>query len=608
MFPHIEQPLFNKDYFGRISGYRVVLPEYVDVYTQKLTAWLHHHRPEQRWLAAHQLAVLGHPQAVEYLLAALDDPHWLVRLHAAKDLGRLADHRAIEPLIKHTTDENPSVRRRVIQALKIFIQDERALAAVVACLNDLDKQVRYLAVDAISQIKSPHLIPLLAQAGADVNRPTAWLATYALTFYGSQAIDPLLALLENPNNRIRRDAIYALGRIGGERAEKAVQPFLTDLDERLRWSSMVALRWIRIEVTQSIITSPQQITPTWLTAVLNRGGWSAYVTVNHLEVEANQSVNAQMVRLRPTYSADSPPDAPAALLLKICANSDNIFGPSEVDYYTRDYLGLPNAPIPRCYHARYSAEPRRYHLLVEDLSATHQPAWQQTPTLPYAQALAEAMATLHNHWWGAERLQAGNHPLPDEATIGRYLANIQPGLESLLAEMGTTLEPFQVQALRDIFVHHPALMIGRARNPNGQTLIHGDPNPGNILAPKNGNSWVYLIDRQPFDWSLTIWLGVSDLAYAIVHWWQPEQRRQLEFPMLHHYHQQLQQQGITSYSWEQLVQDYKLAAVQSIYVAVAWCVDERERTTMRWVWQPQLEKALTAFFDLDCATLWQQQP
>lgn len=70
----------------------------------------------------------------------------------------------------------------------------------------------------------------------------------------------------------------------------------------------------------------------------------------------------------------------------------------------------------------------------------------------------------------------------------------------------------------------------------------------------------------------------------------------------------MQQQGITGYSWEQLVSDYKLTAVQNIYVAVAWCIGEAERTTMRWVWQPQLEKALTAFFALTCASLWQQQP
>jgi thiamine kinase-like enzyme len=357
-------------------------------------------------------------------------------------------------------------------------------------------------------------------------------------------------------------------------------------------------------MTQEVITTPDQITPTWLTAALNQSHLLPPLTVDHLEVEADQSTNAHMIRLRPTYSAASPPNAPTTLLLKICARDDNNFGRSEVDYYTRDYLHLPNAPIPRCYHAAYSAAPHRYHLLLEDLTATHQPAWHQTPTLDYAQALAEALATLHAHWWGAARLTAGNHPLPDKTTIGRYLAHISPGLEPLLASMGNTLESYQSDSLHELFAHHPAAMIRRARDPNGQTLIHGDPNPGNILAPKNGSGRIYLIDRQPFDWSLTTWLAVSDLAYAIVHWWSPEHRRQLEFPMLRHYHQQLQQHGFTGYSWEQLVQDYKLTAVQSIYVAVAWCADQQERTTMRWVWQPQLQKALTAFNDLNCATLW----
>jgi hypothetical protein len=44
--------------------------------------------------------------------------------------------------------------------------------------------------------------------------------------------------------------------------------------------------------------------------------------------------------------------------------------------------------------------------------------------------------------------------------------------------------------------------------------------------------------------------------------------------------------------------------VQSLYVAAAWCADERDRAAMRWVWLPQLKKALAAFTDLGCAELW----
>jgi hypothetical protein len=36
-------------------------------------------------------------------------------------------------------------------------------------------------------------------------------------------------------------------------------------------------------------------------------------------------------------------------------------------------------------------------------------------------------------------------------------------------------------------------------------------------------------------------------------------------------------------------------------VAAAWCADERARAAMRWVWLPQLKKAVAAFTDLGCA-------
>jgi hypothetical protein len=56
--------------------------------------------------------------------------------------------------------------------------------------------------------------------------------------------------------------------------------------------------------------------------------------------------------------------------------------------------------------------------------------------------------------------------------------------------------------------------------------VHGDLNPGNLLWPRQGVEPVYLIDRQPFDWSLQRWLGVSDLARLMIIPWAPELRRE----------------------------------------------------------------------------------
>ena len=89
----------------------------------------------------------------------------------------------------------------------------------------------------------------------------------------------------------------------------------------------------------------------------------------------------------------------------------------------------------------------------------------------------------------------------------------------------------------------------------------------------------------------------------MVHWWESDLRRELEKPVLAHYQEVLAGQGIV-YSWEDLWRDYRLAAVQSLYVAVEWCALDEDRTNMRWVWEPQLRKAMAAFYDLDLAGLW----
>jgi hypothetical protein len=90
----------------------------------------------------------------------------------------------------------------------------------------------------------------------------------------------------------------------------------------------------------------------------------------------------------------------------------------------------------------------------------------------------------------------------------------------------------------------------------------------------------------------------------MAHWWHTAIRRRLELPVLHRYYDGLIRRVVVGYAWEQLVEDYTLCAVQSLYVAAAWCADERDHAVMRRVWLPQLKKALAAFTDRGCAELW----
>lgn len=187
--------------------------------------------------------------------------------------------------------------------------------------------------------------------------------------------------------------------------------------------------------------------------------------------------------------------------------------------------------------------------------------------------------------------------------IQNFVAIAEPGVDHILGRFSLDLKPHWPQMLRQLYTHHPQAIINRSKNPNGFTIIHGDVGAGNVLVPCTSDRPIYIIDRQPFDWSLTVWLGVYDLAYAIVLDWDIELRRQYEISLLRTYHKQLLKYGVVGYSWEDLFQDYKLCIAMGAYIATEYC---RGGVNERWIhyWLPMLKRVLTACDDLGCAEAW----
>lgn len=349
-----------------------------------------------------------------------------------------------------------------------------------------------------------------------------------------------------------------------------------------------------------VISDARQVTAGWLDGVLRAAGALTHGGVAEVSAEGEQATWSHNARLVVRYSADAAGERPDALFLKMVQHAE--FGPSEVHYATRDYAGLAGSPVPRCYDARYDPAEPAYHLLMEDLSASHANCWQRPVTTALAEAIGAALAALHAHRWAPARVAEVAAPA-DDAAIGRYLAHIEQGLAPLLAVGGDDLRPEWRELLPRIVEAMPRRMRERARDPRGICLVHGDVNSGNILAPRAADGPVFLVDRQPFDWSLTVWLGASDPAYLMCTFWDEADRRAHEEPLLRAYHRELLARGVQGYPWERLWDDYRLAAVQSVYVAVEWCVLEQDRERMRWLWSMELRRAMAAIADLRCAEL-----
>jgi hypothetical protein len=354
-----------------------------------------------------------------------------------------------------------------------------------------------------------------------------------------------------------------------------------------------------------VITTLEGATAEWLTRVLANSDALTDGAVSGFDIDTGRGNWSTNARLNVRYVDGSQGVLPQRLFLKIVnANfEDESFGHSEVTYYTRDYAGVEDAPLVRCYDAAFSEAKRYYHVLLDDLSQTHVTAAEKEPTHEYGFALAEGLAALHTQWWGAQRLAEAGAPIHSAEYIRRFVDIAEPGARHILNQLSVELESHWPNAIRELFAKHPQALIERTQDDNGFTLIHGDVGHSNILVPRNGDRPIYIIDRQPFDWSLTTWLGVYDLAYAMVLDWEVETRRHLEMPILKHYHDQLIQKGVKGYSWEQLFDDYRLSVAMGVYVATEYC---RGGVNKRWIttWLRMLQRALSACDDLECGELW----
>ena len=360
-------------------------------------------------------------------------------------------------------------------------------------------------------------------------------------------------------------------------------------------------------MTDNVITHIEQVTTEWLTAALAASGALTRGAVASFELDAGQGNWSSNARLNVTYTDGAQGSLPRRLFLKMVNTDlgDESFDASEVMYYRRDYVDVADAPLLRCYDAAYSEEIRRYHVLLDDVSETRVNASEKAPSLAYGLALAEGLAALHARWWGGERLAEAGAPMHSAGFIRAFAAIAEPGVDHILRRFSAELQPHWPDAMRELFARHPQAMIKRIRDPNGFTLIHGDTGEQNILVPRQGDRPTYIIDRQPFDWSLTTWLGVYDLAYALVLDWPTELRRQCELSILERYHARLSEHGVYGYAWEQLFDDYRLCVAMCVYVVTEYC---RGGISERWIHTTlaMLQRALTACDDLGCRALWKE--
>jgi hypothetical protein len=127
-------------------------------------------------------------------------------------------------------------------------------------------------------------------------------------------------------------------------------------------------------------------------------------------------------------------------------------------------------------------------------------------------------------------------------------------------------------------------------------LTNGDCYFAQFLCPLEGDpDNTFIVDFQAASGNF----GAYDLVYMLATFWTPAQRQDREARLLRQYHETLAKHGVTDYSYDQLIIDYKLMITFMIFDAI-W---DQTSGSPKSYWWPKLQCLIGAFRDLGCAEL-----
>lgn len=215
--------------------------------------------PADRALAVDLAARAGSAEATNLVVAALQDPHPLVRRTAAAAMTMLRAPAAVPALARSLSDPQAEVRVEAVRALGL-IDDDAVPDRLITCLKDPEVRVRQMAADALARWHSPAVARRLAAAlrSPDLRRPAGEvlerMGSVAAEALSEVAVgpdpeaaaaagslvdrivgtDPFVDGLSSidPEERIR--SVQVLGAIGGPAASEALMGALPDPDVRVR--------------------------------------------------------------------------------------------------------------------------------------------------------------------------------------------------------------------------------------------------------------------------------------------------------------------------------------------------------------------------------------
>jgi hypothetical protein len=318
---------------------------------------------------------------------------------------------------------------------------------------------------------------------------------------------------------------------------------------------------------------PATIDAAWMTEALEEAGLAAGATVTSVTLDRFVGTGQMSRNARLALSWDHPEGRPSTVVGKFPSDDATARLSSfatgiylkEVSFY-RHIAGTVAIRTPKCWVARFEAEPPDFVLIMEDLADSVQGDQFAGCSDAEAELAIEAAVGLHAPRWGDATLarSVALHPAGADATgdgavktRGFYGAC----MEGCLQRLGARLDDDVVALVEDFdqVIDRWSLGTGTAH-----TIVHGDFRPDNFLFGGTPEAPPLAV----VDWqTVSEGLGTADIAYLIAGSYPPERRAVVEADLVEEYRQRLEAAGI-DYDKDQCWRDYRWSTLHGVVIGV----------------------------------------
>ncbi len=359
-----------------------------------------------------------------------------------------------------------------------------------------------------------------------------------------------------------------------------------------------------------IPSGPEELTPEWLTGVLQeRGHLAVAASVTAIEAERiGEGVGfiGVVTRLRLQYAGD--PSAPATMIAKFPSADagaravGNMYGlyEREVNFY-RDLAATAGIGAPLCYLAAMDAAADRYLLLLEDMSGSGEVGDQiRGCSLDEASLALSELARMHATWWDSPRLATLPWLQRGTDMVRAPMQSVYPALyPAFLQLFGDELTPEIRAAVPSL--NERILETIDDIDQGQMTLAHGDFRLDNLFFGRNSSP----CRLTAIDWqSPNIGWAAYDVSYFICGSIPLETRRAHETAILHAYHDALLEGGVHGYDFDAFFEDYRrsLLVYLAIFVINGATLEISNQRAVD-LFHVIFERLVAAITDLDALTL-----